>query len=311
MESSTRELVHLHRGLVALAGAALLVLLGVLGWVAAVSVVPAKALVEQGEPAPWAICWASEQTDLSVLERSLGPSDGASVQAGTPVTFSGPSKAPLTFALASSPASLSSPDIDRGLGSVQPGASPSTYVFTSTKATATPGTVYWDASFTDAALPGCEGRPQTLTTQARTLTVLPVPAPAPVSTPAPEPTPALPPVQVSISALGGFRPAHPIVAYSVHCTASCSGETSYEVFVLQRHAKAVRVPELDLGARPVSIASEWGGDERFAHHYSGRSLRLLKRTLVKGRLLELQLTVQVTDASGNVVRAQSAIRLRA
>src|SRR5271167_2352789 len=41
-----------------------------------------------------------------------GPSNGATVPVGTPVAFSGESLNALTFSVASSPARLSSPDID-------------------------------------------------------------------------------------------------------------------------------------------------------------------------------------------------------
>lgn len=101
------------------------------------------------------------------------PSNGASVQGGTPVTFSGESKFPLTFSVASSPGLLSSPDIDSGLGSPQPGTELQT--FTSTSATATARTIYWAASFT-VTPEGCE-HPATFATPAHTLTVVPRPSP--------------------------------------------------------------------------------------------------------------------------------------
>jgi hypothetical protein len=97
----------------------------------------------------------------------LEPANGATVPAGTPVVFSAEeSGQALTFSVASSPALLSSPDIDSGPGS-QVGAFDG---FTSTKATATPRTIYWTASFT-VTPDGCES-PSTFTTSARTLTVV-------------------------------------------------------------------------------------------------------------------------------------------
>ncbi len=97
----------------------------------------------------------------------LEPANGATVPAGTPVTFSGESNQALTFSVASSQALLSSPDIDSGMGS-QSGAFNE---FTSTKATATPRTIYWAASFT--FIPeDCE-TPSTFTTPVRTLVVTP------------------------------------------------------------------------------------------------------------------------------------------
>jgi len=150
----------------------LLVALGALGCAMMVTVVPAQAL-EYGFPPP-VVC-ANEKQSNELVEKDtmlLGPSEGATVTAGTAVTFSGESGvgSPLTFSVASSPALLSSPDIDSGPGTLQPGTS--TYTFTSTKAAATPRTIYWDASFA-RTLKDCEEPPVTFTTPARTLTVLP------------------------------------------------------------------------------------------------------------------------------------------
>ncbi len=99
----------------------------------------------------------------------MGPLNGATVPAGATVRFSGESNLPLTFSVASSPALLSSPDIDSGLGSL--GTGTSLYTFPSTKAAATPRTIYWAASFTFTP-DDCEG-PSTFTTPVYTLTVLP------------------------------------------------------------------------------------------------------------------------------------------
>jgi hypothetical protein len=125
----------------------------------------------------WALCGASGLSDLEGLEYGLRPSSGATVQAGGPVTFSGDSGAPVTFAVASSPALLSNPDVDSGSGSASPGTSasgPPMYTFISTKAAATPRTLYWTVSFSDASIPSCAGQtPITYTTYVRTLTVVP------------------------------------------------------------------------------------------------------------------------------------------
>jgi hypothetical protein len=138
--------------------------LGVLGFAMAVPAGPAEAL-EYGAP-PWLICADNEQAaELSTPHMPLEPANGATVPAGTPVTFSGESNHALTFSVASSEALLSSPDIDSGTGS----QSGSFYRFTSTKATAAPRTIYWTASFTFT--PGdCES-PSTFTTPVRTLVV--------------------------------------------------------------------------------------------------------------------------------------------
>ncbi|MFI4992092.1 MAG: hypothetical protein ACHQCH_00555 [Solirubrobacterales bacterium] len=137
-----------------------------------VPVIPPQALGD-GMP-PWLVCFNNkEATELSTPHLAASPANGATVLAGIPVTlsgqsFSGESSYALTFSVASSPALLSSPDIDSGLGSLQPGTS--LYTFTSAKAAATPRTIYWAASFTFT--PGdCEG-PSTFTTPVRTLTVV-------------------------------------------------------------------------------------------------------------------------------------------
>jgi hypothetical protein len=114
------------------------------------------------------LCFASQNAvEVGALQMRLEPANGATVPAGTPVTFSGESSYALTFDVASSPALLSSPDIDSGTGS-QSGA---LYRFTSTKATAAPRTIYWTASFTFTA-EDCES-PSTFTTPVRTLIVAP------------------------------------------------------------------------------------------------------------------------------------------
>jgi len=148
-----------------------------LGALACAMAVPASPAHASGLP-PWFKCFAAGNANRVALEASLSPANGATVQTGTPVTFSGSSTPPVTFAVASSTALLSSPDIDSGSGTLQPGTS--TYTFTSTKATATPGTVYWDASFSDATIAECAGEsPTTFTTKARTFTVV---SPSPPAT---------------------------------------------------------------------------------------------------------------------------------
>ena len=143
-----------------------LVALCALGWATTVATAPAQAetpaekcTIEKG--------FAGFIAQDFTLE---GPAEGADVLAGAPVTLSGksPYGPPLTFSVASSPSLLSSPDIDGGLGSLQPGTS--LYTFTSTKATTATRTIYWAASFT-VTLQNCEG-PLTFTTPARTLTVV-------------------------------------------------------------------------------------------------------------------------------------------
>jgi len=155
-----------------------LVALGALACAIAVAAIPAQALGD-GAP-PWLVCAdTKEAAELSLPHLAISPASGATVPGGTPLTFSvksfsGESDHALTFSAASSPALLSTPDIDSGLGSLQPGMS--LYTFTSTKATATPRTIYWAASFTFTPQ-DCEG-PSTFTTPARTLTVVSPPSTA-------------------------------------------------------------------------------------------------------------------------------------
>jgi hypothetical protein len=125
-------------------------------------------------PSPWALCVSSSVGVVQGLEASLGPADGANTQQDAAVAFSGSSIVPVSFAVASSPTLLSTPDIDSGPGVQQaPSSDEATYTFTSGKAAATAGTVYWAASLSNAGLPDCSGlEPTTYMTKARSLTVL-------------------------------------------------------------------------------------------------------------------------------------------
>jgi hypothetical protein len=140
-------------------------------------VLPAQAYTAEFQP--WAICSAEERSNQIAEERAelLSPSEGAMEEAGTSVVFSARSggASPMNFMVASSPALLSSPDIDSGPGSLLLPENLAEYSFTSTKAAAVPRTIYWTASFT-RVLADCEGPPVTFTLPARTLTVLPSPA---------------------------------------------------------------------------------------------------------------------------------------
>ncbi len=125
------------------------------------------------EPSKAIICLTGKHAaEVAVEYLPLEPANGATVPAGSPVVFSGESllhNAP-TFSVASSPALLSSPDIDSGTGS----KSGAVYRFTSTKATATPRTIYWTVSFTFTP-EDCES-PSTFTTPMRALIVAPTEA---------------------------------------------------------------------------------------------------------------------------------------
>ncbi len=311
MESSIRKLVRHYRGLVTLAITAPFVVLGTLAWVVMGSISSAHGYV----PAPYLNCVNNSQANLSALERSLAPTNSATAQVGALVAFTGNSEVPLRFSVASSPALLSNPDIDSGPGSAQPFSSREpnvdTYTFTSTRAAITPGAIYWDASFSSATIAECSGlTPTTYTTAIRTLTILPAPA-LPAPTPPTSPSPGEPPhLKVDISVTGSFHLAHPAVTYRIHCTAGCSGETSYQAFVLRRHARVIRASKLDLGSEPVSITAPAGGAEQFTQIYSGNMLPMFRAIARADGILEFRITVKVTGAPGNVARAQRTARIR-
>jgi hypothetical protein len=297
VESSTHRLSRLYPAI-----AASLASLGALGWLVMGSVDPAQGYTN-GPPSPALLCALAGEGQFDELKGTLAPYEGTTVTMGTPVTFSGDSPSPVTFAVASSPALLSHPDIDGGPGSAEPTSSrpPPTYAytFTSTKATATPRVVYWDASFSNADIAECSGQPLRIyTTPVQVLTVVPVLSSRPSSAPPPSPAPprpltAVPPVQVSVSGLKMLHRARPTVTYRVHCTARCSGETYYQVLVVRRHGKAVRAPKLDRGPKAVSIAPAAGGYEQFTYIYRGSSVRMLRAIVRSGGKLELRVTVQV------------------
>jgi hypothetical protein len=309
--------------------AASLLSLATAGWMVFGPARPAVAYTI-GPPSEGLKCTGESLAALGVLEAHLSPANGTSVQAGSSVTFSGESSAPLTFSIASSPELLSSPDVDTGPGTpgtepVSSGQSPFyTYTFTSTKAAATPRTVYWQASFSDATFPECQkGSPSTFTTKPQTLTVVPAPTPAPTPAPQPEPPPPAPaapvgaPVaghprlKVRVSATASFDRAHPTISYRVQCSASCKGRTTAEIFVLRRHAKPQRVAELGFGPSLLSMASANGGYQQFAHRYSDGALRTLERLFRTGGTVELQIHVNATGAAGEPAQAPSTtIRLR-
>ena len=160
-----------------------LVALGALVCAMTLSALPARA------EGPGGLNCLSERQATKTQEeyaKLLSPAEGATLPASTPVTFfaRGGGEWPMTFMVASSPALLSSPDIDSGLGTLLPPGYKTELVppeenpewwLTSTKASATPRTIYWTASFTHS-LRFCDEPPVTFTLPPRTLTVVPSPA---------------------------------------------------------------------------------------------------------------------------------------
>jgi hypothetical protein len=260
------------------------------------SVVPASGYTPP--ELSWANCSGNIASNLTVIEARALPEAGAKVVAGTQVTFSTPSDAPVTFFVASSPALLASPNIDQGLA--QPlsseGGTTHMQVFTSSNAASTPGTVYWQASFSAAEVPGCAGVLSGLiTSPPRTLAVEPAPPPTPSAAPPPAP---------AFSAMISSAPTgRPQVAFKVHCSTSCVGTAAYVVTVLHHHRKS---PEsvLDFGPRKVAIASSSGGVQQFTHRYTGASLRKLEHLIHDDDALEVHITSTVTDTGGNTAVAR-------
>jgi hypothetical protein len=245
----------------------------------AVPAVPAQAVVEGGTLPPWFICYAGSNANRVALETSLSPANGATVQTGTPVMFSGSSEAPVTFAVASSLALLSSPDIDSGPATLLPGTS--TYTFTSTKATATPGTVYWDASFSDATVPECAGEsPTTFTTQVRTLTVSPLPSPPPTPvtpTTTPETQPAATGgVSLDGATIGVQRTHEAAVKLACAGTGACSGRLILTAMIAKgdrsRTGEKASTAMTTIGSASFSVSAGKTARVRLTLNATGRAL---------------------------------------
>jgi hypothetical protein len=253
----------------------LLVALGVLGYL----VVPVSSALAYtaGPPPPYLACFNSSEADLLSLEHSLSPASsptaGGTVPVGAAVTFSGNSVAPVTFGVASSPALLSSPDIDSGLGSAQPEG---LYTFISTKVTATPVTVYWDASFSNATLPACEGMTaSTYTTAVRTLAVLPAPSP-PTTAVIPTTAAVAPPVPFGNISLVGFAitvQSSGKAAIKLTCTgtATCAGKLRLTVRT-QGKSKISKTKTETIGAATFSIPASTTGIVKLELDEDGHTL---------------------------------------
>jgi hypothetical protein len=269
--------------------------------------VPAHGTTQYTPESPgWVACDAAIGANLQLLEATFAQRAGSTVYVGTPVTFSSVSSSPLSFAIASSPTLLSTPDIDSGAGSPAPAPPPDApgsvvYSFTSTKATATARTVYWTASFSSAGISGCAGQPQqTRTTRPESLAI--------VARPGPAPEPASATAELTISAPHRFDLRHPFVVYQIHCTVSCSGETNYHVLILRPHRHAIRVSQLD--QTPTSFAVGTGQREwRFSRRLDGRALRVLRHLLHDRSTVAFALTVTATDVTGEAMHAVRSVRL--
>jgi hypothetical protein len=277
---------------------------GAFGTLACLASVVAPASGYVPPELPWANCSGDIAAHETVLEVRALPEEGAKVVAGTPVTFSVPSPTPVTFAVASSPALLASPNIDQGLGQPLPSENEEhMQVFTSLKASSTPGTVYWQVSFSAAEVEGCAGGESSrVTIPPRTLTVESAPPPPP-------PAPAAPPPEPAFSATISSVPiGRPQVAFEVHCSTSCVGTAAYVVTAFHDHRKS-RERALDFGPWKVAIASSPGGVQRFTHRYAGASLRKLKHLIHDSDALEVHIASTVTDAGGTTAVARTTAPL--
>jgi hypothetical protein len=279
-----------------------LVALGALGCL----VVPISSALgyTAGPPPPWSICFSASQADLGVLEASLSPANGATVSAGAPVIFSGHSESMPTFAVASSAALLSSPDIDSGPGSAQPQPSSSgppvvyAYAFSSTKATATPGTVYWQASFSSAGIAECTGlTPSTYTTAVRTLTIVPAPSPppAPVIPEAPvTPPPATATVAPDGSTIAVQSSGEAAVKLTCTDTATCDGKLTLTAKSTTGKGKKRRSRTETIGAAKFSVAAGKTISVRLALNAAGQRLLKVDRGHLAARLTILQTDPEAT-----------------
>ena len=115
----------------------------------------------------------------------------------------------------------------------------------------------------------------------------------------PPPPPPPPPVRVAITVPSVFRLPTPSVSYAVACSASCTGDTYFEASIT-RNGRVVREPRFDLSTSRVSLGAS--GDQRFSRDYTAALGRLIRRH----GPVHLELSAKVTDANGNVVRAQAA-----
>ncbi len=263
----------------------------------------------------WANCSGNVAAKTTVLEVRALPQEGAKVTAGDPVTFSAPDgglyEVPLTFAVASSPSLLASPNIDQGPGQLsQPSQPEHMLTFTSLKAAATAGTVYWDVSFEADELPECSGVTWGLvSTPPRTLVVEPAPAPAPqIQSPTLPPTLPVTIFGASISP-SSTDPHHPTIAFRVRCTEICVGTVDYLAIAVRNH-RNIQIPSLNFRTHRVSISGSGGGTESFSHRYTGVALRHLRRLIEAHDSLTFRISASLTNTSGETTVAHATAQMR-
>jgi hypothetical protein len=239
------------------------------------------------------MCANTGEANLKVLESELSPASGASVSQGAPVSFSGPSLVPVAFAVASSPALLLTPDVDSMVGVRQGTSSNPTYAFTSTKAAATPGTVYWTASFSTSELAGCSGLPPgTYTTVVHTLAVVAAPseAAAPVSPPLSSPTPSV--VSTIATSLRVRIGGSTAVELGCKGGESCKGRLALRAKQLVGNGARKRYRTAVIGEATFSI----GADAQAAIHMH---LNALGRRLLKAGHGRVEASLEIDQKPGS------------
>jgi hypothetical protein len=105
-----RQRSHRALDLVVWVSSALLIAAAYLGGVAAT-----RAAAFEVPTPPFTGCFFNGAAEKSTLEAAMSPSNGAIVQVGQSVEFSGRANTPLSFAIASSAAQLANPDIASGV----------------------------------------------------------------------------------------------------------------------------------------------------------------------------------------------------
>jgi hypothetical protein len=146
-------------------------------------------------------------------------------------------------------------------------------------ATATSGVlVYWDASFSNATIPGCEGMtPKTYTTQMRTFTVVsPPPATMPIT---PTITPATPPTASGSVSLAGAVIAlqgNGMALVKLNCLgiASCHGKLTVAAkdTVKGKDAKDKKARSVSIGTTDFAISGDEATTVKMNLNAAGRAL---------------------------------------
>jgi len=251
------------------------------------------------------------------------PANGTKVAQGSTVTLEAESQWQLHFSLASSETLLSNPDIDQGYGQAQPGEQTNRYTFSSTKATAQPGTVYWDASFR-VKLYSCGGEERTFATtvmqqKANTFTVV-ASAVEPAPLPAPEPPPpsqgtkegpasswsARSTARLALTSARRLSRRFGAIPFIVQCTASCAGVAQADGFLLKPHRK-LPLRALRCVAQRFRFAAAAGGSKRMICRLRARAVAVVRRLLRHRKRIELELSARATFADRRSISVSRSI----